>query len=89
MASKVGETVTFTCNASGIPLPDITWSSDNDGTLAQDDRVTITNDVVDMMRQSQLTIMNLENNDFQNYTCTAQNEFGSDNETAILGSELL
>ena len=90
MAGNVGGTVTFTCNADGVPLPVIIWSSDRDGTLEQGDAgVTITNNAVGMTRQSQLTLMNLEDNDFQNYTCTATNEFGSDDVTAILGSELL
>ena len=89
-AGNVGGTVTFTCNADGVPLPVITWSSDSDGTLEQSDAgVTITNNAVGMTRQSQLMVMDLEDNDFQNYTCTATNEFGSDDVTAILGSELL
>ena len=90
MAGNVGEDVTFTCNADGVPLPDITWSSDSDGTLAHDGvEVIITNDAVGMTRQSELTLINLEDSNFQNYTCTAANAFGSDVETAVLGSELL
>ena len=87
MVGSVGGTVTFTCNADGVPLPVITWSSDSDGTLEQGDTgVTITNNAVGMTRQSQLMVMDLEDNDFQNYTCTAANEFGSDDVTAILGT---
>ena len=39
--------------------------------------------------QSTLTLSNLQDNDFDNYTCTATNMFGSDKVTALLGSKLL
>jgi len=36
---------------------------------------------------STLTLSNLQDDDFDNYTCTVTNMFGSDNITALLGSE--
>ena len=36
---------------------------------------------------SMLTISNLQDDDFENYTCTATNMFGSDGVIALLGSE--
>ena len=84
MAARVGESVTFTCTATGVPLPNITWSSDSS------DSITATSDVVsdnDTMRVSQIMLSDLQINDFQNYTCTAMNVFGNDSETALLGSE--
>jgi len=78
--------VTFTCTAYGIPLPNITWSSDNNNSivaineLIYDDNFTI---------QSNLTLSDLQIDDFKNYTCTTVNEHGSVNGTAILGSKLM
>ena len=76
----------FTCTAVGIPLPTITWSSDSNNSivasneLIYDDNFTI---------QSNLTLSDLQIDDFKNYTCTAVNEHDSVNGTAILGSELM
>ena len=90
VASKVGESVTFTCNATGEPLPDITWSRDSGGVIMeQPGDIMITNITDGMTRQSQLMLINLKDSDFQNYTCNASNRFGSDSATALLGSELL
>jgi len=90
-ASMIGDMMTFTCIASGVPLPDITWSSDSNSNItAQLDDVMINDNIVNgTMRQSQLTLTDLQVNDFQNYTCNATNQFGSDSETVLLGSELM
>jgi len=84
-SGMVGGTAVFTCTATGIPLPTITW-------MDQDGNMVDTASSVDIddgtARQSTLTLSNLQDDDFDNYTCTATNVFGSDNETALLGSEL-
>ena len=75
----VGRNVTFRCTAIGIPLPSITWSSDN-------------REVIDSSSETQLddiTIMseimiNVGMDDFVNYTCSAMNRFNMVNESAPL-----
>ena len=79
----LGGNVTFTCMATGIPLPNITWTDEDDTMLMGSDMVINTTSI-----QSTLTLSNLQDEDFDNYTCTATNMFGSDNVTALLGSEL-
>ena len=78
----IDESVTFTCTATGIPLPMIMWTDEDDMILA-DTSVDINTTSI----QSTLTISNLQDEDFDNYTCTATNMFGSDSVTALLGSE--
>ena len=80
---ELGGSVVFTCTATGIPLPDITWM-DEDGNI-----VTTTSDMIidGTVIRSTLTLSNLQDEDFDNYTCTATNMFGSDNVTALLRSE--
>ena len=83
-SAVLGASVVFTCMATGIPLPDITWM-DQDGNI-----VGTTNDMVingGTVIRSTLTLSSLQDDDFDNYTCTANNMFGSDNVTALLGSE--
>ena len=80
----IGGNVMFTCTAIGIPLPIIIWM-DQDSNI-----VWTTSDMVingGTVIQSTLTFSNLQDDDFDNYTCTATNMFGSDNVTALLGSE--
>ena len=85
VSGELGGSVVFTCTATGIPLPDITWM-DEDGNM-----VEMTSDMVINATniQSTLTLSNLQDEDFDNYTCTATNMFGSDSATALLGSELV
>lgn len=84
-ARSLGENVIFTCNATGVPLPSITWNSEsNPAIMPQSDVVTDGG----MVRQSQIMVPNLQLEDFENYTCTATNEFGSDNEMALLQCEM-
>ena len=78
----VGGNVTFTCTAIGIPLPNITWM-DEDDTMLMGSNMVINSTSI----QSILTLSNLRDEDFDNYTCTVTNKFGSDNVIALLGSE--
>ena len=87
MARQLGENVNFTCNATGVPLPDITWSSDSSSNIMDEGDIMILDSTDALMRESRLIIMNLKAADFQNYTCNATNMFGSNSETALLGSE--
>ena len=75
----------FTCNATGVPLPIITWSSDSSNAI-----IPLTDMVTDggLMRQSQIMLSNLQLGNFENYTCTAMNEFGNDTEMAMLQCEM-
>ena len=76
------DSVMFTCTATGIPLPTITWMN-QDGNI-----VGTTSDMIDVTTiQSTLTVSNLQDNDFGNYVCMAGNVFNTDNATALLGSE--
>jgi len=83
MSAMLGESVIFTCTATGNPRPDIAWTN-QDGNM-----VGMTSDMVinTTSIQSTLTLANLQDGDFDNYTCTATNMFGSDSATALLGSE--
>ena len=85
-ARRIGESVMFTCNATGVPLPNITWRSDSNDTITpQSDEVTDDG----MVRQSQIMLSNLQLGDFEIYTCTATNEFDSDSEMALLQCEMI
>ena len=78
-AEMLGEEVTLSCTATGLPLPDITWSSPIDTPVQPSDDM-----IIDSTRQSQITVSNLQLSDFGMNTCTATNEFASDSETALL-----
>ena len=85
IADTLEGSVTFTCTATGIPLPNITWSSDSNDSIAATSNMILGNITI----QSNLTLSFLQRDDFMNYTCTAVNEFGIDSRTAVLGSKLL
>ena len=75
----VGRNVTFRCIATGIPLPNITWSSDNREVInpsseTQLDNITIFSEI----------IINVGMDDFVNYTCSAMNRLNMVNESAAL-----
>jgi len=82
-ASTIGGNVTLICTAIGIPLPTITWSSDSDDIIVTNSSTEIDFSTI----RSELTLSDLQANDYEMYTCTATNTVGSDNGTAILGSE--
>ena len=82
-ARRIGESVTFTCNATGVPLPSITWSSTSSSSINGFGTIDGTT------RQSQITISGLQLDDFENYTCTATNQFGNDSVTALLQCKMI
>ena len=75
VTSLIGDSVMFSCTATGIPIPTITWSSDTDG-----DIITNTATILNMTT----IYSDVQVDDFTNYTCTAENQFGSVNATAML-----
>ena len=83
MSGVLGGSVVFTCTATGIPLPDITWMDEDSNIVTTTSNMIIDSTVI----QSTLTLSNLQDEDFDNYTCTATNMFDSDNATTLLGSE--
>ena len=81
-ARMLGENVTFTCTATGLPIPDITWND----TSGIDISVQAGDDMIinDTARQSQITVSDLQLSDFGMYTCTATNQFASVSDAALL-----
>ena len=76
----LGGSVMFRCIATGIPLPTITWSSNNHPMIdpinqTQLDDITIFSEIL-------LTDISME--DFVNYTCSAMNMFNTMNASAPL-----
>ena len=84
-SAMINDNVTFTCTATGIPLPTITWMDENDNSVLVGSDMIIDNTTI----RSTLTLSNLQAEDFDNYTCTATNMFGSDDVTVLLGSECI
>ena len=76
----LGGSVMFTCVATGIPLPTITWSSDN-LEMIMPSNTTQLNDTTIF---SEISINNIDMEDFVNYTCSAVNGFNTVRETAAL-----
>jgi len=78
--SLIGGSVVFTCTATGIPLPTITWSSDTDGDITAN-----TEKMLNMTTTySEIIISDVQVDEFTTYTCTAENQFRSVTGTAML-----
>ena len=82
-----GETASFTCQATGEPVPMIRWyfngtpvNNDNDV-----DKYEISETSIDTTTiSSMLTIMSVESSDVGTYTCNATNVVSSDNSSGVL-----
>ena len=79
-----GDTASFTCQATGEPVPIISWYFY--GTLLADGAThTISETLVDTTTiNSTLTIMSVESSDVGTYTCNATNVVSSDTSSGVL-----
>ena len=77
-----GTTATFTCQATGEPVPTIGWYF-NSALLANGAKHTISETSVNTTTiNSTLTIMSVESSDVGTYTCNAINVVSSDTSTS-------
>ena len=79
-----GDTTSFTCQATGEPVPTISWYFN--GTLLTDGAThTISETSVNITTiNSTLTIMSVESSDVGTYTCNATNVVSSDTSSGVL-----
>ncbi|XP_040264776.1 hemicentin-1 isoform X1 [Bufo bufo] len=69
--------VTIPCTAHGIPTPTISWKKNNVPMVD-------TTGKYEVLASGQLVLLNVENKDAGNYTCTAINDVGKDLHTVSL-----
>ena len=76
---------TFTCEATGEPVPNISWYF-NDSTLlvSNTSKYNISNSLNDTVIKSLLTIVSAQSSDVGKYTCHAENIIGTDRSSGIL-----
>ena len=81
-----GDTVSFTCQATGQPVPTISWYFS--GTPV--DKANTMKYTISMMSlntttiRNVLTIMNVQSSDVGTYTCNATNVVSSDTSSGVL-----
>ena len=74
----IGNNITLTCSASGIHLPNITWSRGGES-IAGSYREIISQSVVNgTVLKSDFKVTNTEQRDTGNYSCSANNSAGVD-----------
>ena len=80
------ETVSFTCQATGEPLPNVSWffngvPVNNETNM---DKYYITQSSINITITTTLTIMSVDSSDAGTYTCNATNVVSSDISSGIL-----
>ena len=79
-----GDTASFTCQATGGPIPTISWYF-NGALLADEATHTISETSVNTTTiNSILTIMSVQSSDVGTYTCNATNVVSSDTSSGAL-----
>ena len=79
-----GESASFTCQATGGPVPTISWYF-NDTLLASGAEYAISEMSVNTTTiSSTLTIMSVESSDVGTYTCNATNVVSTDTSSGVL-----
>ena len=81
----VSQSAIFTCEATGNPLPSITWSRGGGVSLTTGvEAITLTPTSV----QSNLTISNAQIGDTGSYYCVASNDIGSPSQSISVNSSV-
>ena len=79
-----GESTSFTCQATGRPVPTISWYFNNT-LLGSGTKYTISETSVNTTTiSSTLTIMSVESSDVGTYTCNATNIVSTDTSSRVL-----
>ena len=68
LTARVGDSASFTCNVSGIPVPTITWMKQNGSGLIED---SVKHQVIPSSGSSQLIIKDISVDDQGYYICNA------------------
>ena len=77
--------ITFTCQAVGEPVPNISWHFNSAVINASDaSKYNISNSNNGIVVKSFLIIMNVQSSDVGTYTCYAENIIGSDRSSGVL-----
>ena len=84
MPAKEGSSASFTCNASGIPSPNIIWTRQNRKSENRIVADSVKYQVASTSGSSQLTIKDVSVEDQGYYLCNASN-FDFDVDRAFLG----
>ena len=74
--NQYGESSQFTCTATGVPLPTITWLRDNTALSDGIDYTTSSTDDGSLVT-STLSVLNLVFSDTGNFSCSASNSEGT------------
>ena len=84
-------TLTFSCQATGEPVPNISWyfnsivaNTSNIINTSNTSEYNVTNSINKNVITSLFTIMNTKLSDVGNYTCYAENSFGDDQDFVVL-----
>ena len=79
-----GDTATITCQATGRPLPNISWYL-NSNSLVNGTKHTISEMSLNTTTiNSTLTIMSVKSSDVGTYTCNATNVVSNDSSSGVL-----
>ena len=84
-----GDTASFTCEATGEPVPTISWyfngtSVSNNTDMHKYEAAVMEVNVTTVTISSILTIMNVQSSDVGTYTCNATNVVSSDTSSGVL-----
>ena len=79
---STGDTVMMSCVGYGDPLPSVFWSNSSNGMLINSSQITMFEDTLSESGmhfvKSTLEVCNVEPRMSGEYSCTSQNEFGSE-----------
>ena len=82
MLENETNSVSFTCQAIGKPVPTISWYFN--GIMINASNYIISNSLNGTVVTSSLTIVNAQTSDVGAYTCHTKNIIGSDRSSAVL-----